>query len=498
MKRGAPAMLPFFLATCVAAFYYARYAVEDPNRFLALPALLGVAVVAWVANRWPEKAVACLPAFILLADTKFRWRDPTASLRGELDGQVMLELGLYALAGLIVAIATVRRSLRPYPSTLMEVVLFGGGLVAVGSVLWSSSPKFTLVRGTQLLIVYAVGRTLVLMHGPTGSIRALTRTIVPYVVLCTVSAILLPSTVLTYDEGDAINRFSWFGVWPTQAARFVALAGLLLLASYVYAPDSRHRRFLGVPTPLWVFPLGGLLVLTYSRTALVAFAVAVAALVAIKYLRLWKAALLVAVTAVVSLVFVNSAETLSALLQRGTESEGFLATVLFRGQSVEQLARLSNRVSLWDGVLQLFLDRPLLGYGYQGSRQFLLAIMPWAGHAHNALAQAALDLGILGTVPVLLGLGRILSPRHLRMAGPMSRVVEWRATVLALGLFLLIVSMSAESFVEPSFEALAFCLCVFSRERVREEVAAPARGRTRPAAPSALTVRELAGPGRPA
>jgi O-antigen ligase len=57
---------------------------------------------------------------------------------------------------------------------------------------------------------------------------------------------------------------------------------------------------------------------------------------------------------------------------------------------------MSGRKGLWDAELSLFSARPILGYGYVASRGVLLTVLPWAGEAHNALGETALDLGFAG------------------------------------------------------------------------------------------------------
>jgi O-antigen ligase len=493
-----PPAWPFFLAACAGAWLLAQTGADDPILLLGLPAAVGVAVLAYATYRAPERMLAIAPVLILVADTKFRWRDASASLRGELDGQVLLEIGLYAMVGLVVAVVTMRKSVRPLPGTAMEALLAMVALIALVSPAWSSSPGFSLVRAAQLFTVYALARTLITVLGPSGTLRALAACLVPYVVICSATAIVFPSTVLSWgDVPGEINRFSWFGIWPTQAARFVALAALLLSADLLYQRASGRRVVLRLPDWVWVGPLGVLLLLTYTRTAIAAFGVALCGMFAVKYLRLPRAAALVAVAAVLALLFVNSGETLPGLLQRGAESDSWLSRLVFRNQTAEQFSKLSNRVTLWEGVWHLFLERPWLGYGYQGSRAYLLAVMPWAAHAHNALAQSLLDLGIVGGLPVGIALASCVSPRLLRADGPASEVVGWRACIFGLGLFLLVASAGSGSFAEPGFETLVFAMCVLGRERARLEVAALARRRAGPPRPRAVEAFE-SGPVAPA
>ncbi len=478
-RAGRPPAWPMFAAACVLALFFARRGAGDPSFFLFVPAAAAVALVGYAAYRYPEHVLRLSPLLILVADTKFRYRDPMASVRGEVDAQVMMEVGLYAIAGLILAIATIRKNVRPYPTTWMEALLVLIGFTAALSTTWSGSPRFTLVRACQLVVLYALARTLLVVLGPSGALKALAGSILPYVLVCSAAAVAFPSTVLTWDAVEEINRFSWFGVWPTQAARFVALAGLLLVADFLFERRSPRGDKLRIPSWIWLAPLSFLLLLTYSRTALAAFVLGVGALLAVKYFRLTRASALIAVSAALVLVFVNSGETFLGVLDRGTQSDSWLARVIFRGQTTAQLSGLSNRVPLWEGVWRLFLERPVFGYGYQGSRAYLLALMPWAGHAHNALAQAVLDLGLVGGVPLWLALASSISPRFLRGGSPVSPVVGWRATVFGVALYLLVVSASAGSFAEPGFEALVFAVCVLGREQVRLEVAAQMHQRRR-------------------
>jgi O-antigen ligase len=451
------------------------------------PAALAIAAVCSAVYRWPERTLALTPLLILVADTKFRARDAVASLRGEIDAQVMLELGLYGLCGLVVVVVTKRKRLPRLPVTASEAALLAFGAMAVASSAWSSAPVFTLVRGCQLVLLFLLGRTLLAVLGPPVTFRIFGAGLLAYVVVCASVAIGVPSTVVASGEPDAFGRFTWFAIWPTQAARCIGLA-LLLLGARALFPSPGSRRSLGpLPWWIWLLPLAYMLVETYSRTPLIACALALGALIALKYLRLWQATALIGVSALVVMVAVNLGATVHGLIERGSESHGALAGVIFRGQTAAQFASLSNRVTLWQGVWQLFLERPLLGYGYQGSRAYLLALLPWAGHAHNALAQAALDLGVPGVAFVAVGLGSCLSPRHLRAARSGGDLVGWRVTVLVVALFLLVVSASAESFEEPGFEALVFATCVLGRARVRREAALEARPRaTRPASAASM------------
>jgi exopolysaccharide production protein ExoQ len=352
----------------------------------------------------------------------------------------------------------------------METLLLAYAGLALLSASWSPTPAFTIVRATQLLIMFALARTLLLTIGPERTFEWILSSVLIYVIVCASVAFLVPSTVIRPDDPGEYNRFSWFAVWPTQVARYVGVAIIGTAASLVFRP---RRRWLVLSPWLWFCPLGVLLLMTYSRTAMVACALGVGTLFVVRHLRIWRATTVVALASVIGILAINSDVTIEGLLRLGAGSSNPLVGFVFRGQSAEQISSLSGRIGLWEGVWRLFLERPWFGYGYQGSRALLLALVPWAGHAHNAFAQAVLDLGLVGTLPVVIGLVSCFSPRFLSRQDGRGQLVGWRVMVLVLALFLFVVSSSAETFVEPSYEALMFSLCVLARERIRREARVP-------------------------
>jgi O-antigen ligase len=83
-------------------------------------------------------------------------------------------------------------------------------------------------------------------------------------------------------------------------------------------------------------------------------------------------------------------------------SEEFIS-ILSRGQDIENLASLSGRVAVWSAGRQMFLERPLLGYGFiAGPKEFLndyTTVAYWAPpHAHNEFLQSALSGGIFAAI----------------------------------------------------------------------------------------------------
>jgi len=76
-----------------------------------------------------------------------------------------------------------------------------------------------------------------------------------------------------------------------------------------------------------------------------------------------------------------------------------------RTGEADEVMSLTGRVRLWEFVWEIFLDRPLFGYGYNSTE--LVLARNWYGPAdqivgaHNTMLQSLLTVGILGTLPLL-------------------------------------------------------------------------------------------------
>ena len=142
-----------------------------------------------------------------------------------------------------------------------------------------------------------------------------------------------------------------------------------------------------------------------------------------------------------------------------------ITRLLFRGETADTVLALNGRLDLWDTVRSSIAAHPLLGYGYQASRAIILDAADWAAYAHNALLQTVLDLGIAGTL-ALVSILAIAAAGVVR-----GRQTAWtRATVAALLTFLVLNSISTESFAgAPGVETLLLFICALCADAARRE-----------------------------
>ncbi|HET7457969.1 MAG TPA: O-antigen ligase family protein [Gemmatimonadaceae bacterium] len=444
-----------------------------PELFAVVLAALASAALGVVAHRWPERAMRASAFAIALGETKFRLRDPSATLSSAVDGQVAFELGLSAIVGVLTLGAALSPRVRLGAPTLVERVLIVYATVAVASVAWSFAPAVTAVRGVQLVILLLFAATALRALGDTGFLDAIAGSVLLYVLLFSVIALVVPGANGSEVSWHGFWRFSWYSVHPIQSGVYAGAALLLMLAAALFgsgaAGAAARVRYAGVPAWVYAVPLAAVLAATRSRGPLLAVVVAAAVLVARRVGRRWMAPAVAGVAALGALAMAMAGLGAADVVARGATSTNPVLTLLYRGQDMGELATFSGRLDLWRDVVRFFLDRPFLGYGYQGSRALLLEVVPWAAYSHNAVAETLLNVGVVGSLPLLFALVSALFAGS-RAAGRVG------AAAVGMAVFLLVNSLTSESFAAaPGLEAMLLFASALLAERCRARRAGEAR-----------------------
>lgn len=435
-----------------------------------LSAVIGLGV-ALAAHRWPVAAISSSFLLVLLAGTKFRTRDPTATLSGSVDAQVVFEIGAFGLLAVIVAMAALSVRLNIQRLSRWEWVLLAFGGLAVASALWSPIPLFTAVRGAQLLILLALAMVAVRVLGPDHTLRALTWSVAVYVVVMALLAATIPAASGAREASYEVGaRFSWFGVHPILAATLAGLGAALLTAEGLYVPRERWTRLAGVPAVVLVAPLFVVLLAARSRGPLIAFAVAVLVLVLRRFSRPWLATLALgfSVAAMIGLVALNAGMVFETWLRESALSDNPAMEYITRGNTLEYLTTLGGRTELWGEIVQLMVERPIAGWGYGASREMILERVPWAGYAHNAVIQTLVDLGVVGTALIWAAIlvATVTDLLKRQWAGSPSGAARGRIFVALV--FTLVLSIVSESFAgAPGYELLLVFAAILASERAR-------------------------------
>jgi exopolysaccharide production protein ExoQ len=468
-------MMRFVLggAVVVALAILGAMGASDARVLLIIPVLLGFVGLLVFTYRWPARAMTLAFLLIPIAGTKFRNRDAMDAVNSVVDGQVILELALYALIGIMTL--TIMYAIRfrwPRLTLTARLLLAFTGFTAISS-LWSYAPMLTLVRAAQLATLVLLTIVTVTAFGASRVTRALTSSLIFYVLVCAALAAAFPAFRGTPTDPQRISRFSWFSLHPITVAAYSGVALLLLVTGMMYAKEGLRRRWLGIPEVLYAIPLGVILVAANSRGPLFAVIATIALVVAMKVLRPITATIAVAATLLGVLAFNASGMTIDSLLVNFSNGNSPLQQVVLRGQTPQEFESLTGRTELWTELVPLYWERPITGFGYQASRQLVLEARPWAGHAHNGLIETMLDLGIVGTLLLWIP---VLGVLFLRRGAAGDREREWlRITFVAGVVFSLLNSATDVGFAGPTgFELELVLLCVFGAEYLKGVVALPA------------------------
>ncbi|MFV0258761.1 MAG: O-antigen ligase family protein [Acidimicrobiales bacterium] len=351
-------------------------AVEPVRRFATL-ARPGLA----------EQAMVVLTTFVLVHQTPNVWFRTRADFLIDSSNPlgVVLTLGLIGLAFARVAgsVDHLITIVRGEPA----VFLFAG--LTFASTFWSADPAETVQKSVPFVAVTAYGAYLVMRFSLNQIMKLLSIMFMCSGLLNLVTVVALP----VYGV-DAEGRFS--GIFPEKnSLGYVAALGLptLLLAGKSW----KRWRWLFWPGALLQV---GLLAGSQSKTMLLA-ALGPTCLIAVYQLFRSRKTLRGAV--IVSLL--------------GTS----IFTIAFATANIAVLARwldkdvtLTGRVPLWENLIPIAAHRPLLGYGYGATFDgyFSPVHEVWIQnqwnptHAHNAILQITLEIGLVGAALFLLTYAR--------------------------------------------------------------------------------------------
>lgn len=326
---------------------------------------------------------------IAVTEFKFRTRESTSALDGQLDAAIIIEFGSYAAVALWMVGAMLGAPKFRLPSSVDGFMRAWVAFTLV-SILWSDYPELALVRGVELVVV-AMATSLVGSRANRAQFHLLVH---GYVVLMTVAAFVgwrWRTPVSRLQE----NRFSFLSVHPVAAASMWAVAVVL---AFNWAMNARRLR--REPQALvwerWVH-IGCLIVCSWALLQTETRGAAAAAMAG------------VAVTWVMSVHRRNRIPALFvAVLGCGVAAAFVLdkaVEFLVRGEGTASLSTLNNRLPLWELAMERFEERPLVGWGFGATRGIFLEELGLGG-AHNAYINVLVDLGAVGAA---LWLGLILA-----------------------------------------------------------------------------------------
>jgi len=326
-----------------------------------------------------ERGLVVLTTFIFMHQTPNVWFTTRADLllNSSNPAAVLLQLGLAGIAFARIA-GGIDRLIVMFK---LEAALFMFAGTIFLSVFWSSNPQETIKQGVLFLAVTIFGAYLVLRFSLDQIIRLLA-------VMFLISAVLNIAFIVAFPQFAIDSIGAYTGVFPQKnALGFISALAIpnLLIAGWAY----RSGRLIAVIGALMHL---GLLIGSQSKTMLVA-GVVPTFLIAVYHLFRSRKTLRGAVA-----VSIGGSAFFTAAF--ATANVGLLAGWLDKDVS------LTGRIPLWQSLWPVALERVWLGYGYKAAFGGFFSPVHeiWIqnrwdpNHAHNALLQIWLEIGLLGVV----------------------------------------------------------------------------------------------------
>jgi exopolysaccharide production protein ExoQ len=387
-KRQYPALTLLPLIGAVL-FFGAAIAVLGISSGLMLAVVIAALVLlvlaagilwAGIAGKpWAYSVSLFLVAVIM--EGTVRRSDDIASTQA--DTQTLLKLVIWSGA-MLMGIANYARTMaviRRIPG-LKWLGLFSAW--ALISTVYSLTPAYTFGGGFAFL-------TIVVFVSASADRLGPDHLIMPMIYACgvlTVSAVVMyfvaPSLVVSQMEGGKILRLAGLTGSPNNLGRVAAISLILLFFAV------RQGKFAFWRPDLWILAAAGLICLhlSWSRTSAVALCFALVAVVLRRRL---------------AVLFIFSIASLLALMAALLIDVDWnaLARVMSRRGSIEELTTATGRTAIWEYSWRMFLQNPLIGYGFGATKQLIPSgfydHFGWTTiSTHNMALQALVTTGLVG------------------------------------------------------------------------------------------------------
>lgn len=434
----------------------------------------------------PRLTAWLLIVLVFTFDIAFRRREVGDKT---LDFQILLKLAVWGVAGAISLFnfrgfwRNLNISLLPWTALLLMFLV---------STAYSPEPLLTAISAVSLLVVLMFAITAINILGETQFIVCVILAAFLFMTASLVLYFVAPefAKVTTQVGSEMVTRAAGFAPQPNILGRMAAFA---ILLSFIYRKEVSARAFW---LPLLTIMVGlACLILTQSRTALIAVAIGGGLYWLLRSGRRWFVPALLVVAAGAVVVVTPDLEVLAGALARsGKATEIYTAT---------------NRIYIWRASWDAVMVKPIFGWGYsaaatvlapyavkvQSTNGIALFFVP---HPHNALLQVLVSTGFVGGVLFVLAwaanLWGLIKAKHLK---GLAILVYWTITgVTELAGFTGVASTGTLAMFLPLALICAPKLSAKPQKRRRrrskpEDAAPPQDAATSPQSPPSFGIQDL-------
>jgi exopolysaccharide production protein ExoQ len=299
----------------------------------------------------------------------------------------LLFIGIYGITSLLL-IAQHKTFLRVAQKDILIWLLIG---IALASVLWTVAPDITPRRSFLLLGTTLFGIYLAMRYSFREQLELLAWVFSIIMILSIVFAIALPSYGLMTGQEGGVHAGAWRGVMSHKniLGRLMVMSSIVFLCLGISHSTSnwKNRWF---PWTGYLFSLL-LIVLSTSKTSLIVFLILT---ISVPLYRTWRRDFTQLVPIAIALLLVGGGTTILLL-----DNLAFIANAVGRDLT------LTGRTDIWNAMLEMIWERPLLGYGFNGFWRdwdseitaSLWRTLQWeCPYGHNGFMDLLAELGISG------------------------------------------------------------------------------------------------------
>lgn len=419
-----------------------------PFGFLLAAGFVLVLAASALGQRW---AISTLLVFVIFGlSLSLRTRE---SGETGLDWQNGLKLLTWALIPLICAVNWWRLVPFLQERTIILAALFG--VVAFASSVWSLTPAYTAGNALGLISYLLLACLAVSVLGMDATLRLFTITLLLFVSLGLVTGVIIPDIAwLPPSVVETTYRLRGLSGHPNVLGEQTAV--LVTFAAVSYRRGIIGRWILGLSLLVGFATLFA----TDSRTTTAA-TIAAWLIIACRERRLLIPALAIG--------FCLSAVGMALLAVDGFPDFSGMLGPLARSGSASEITTLTGRTELWAVAADLIAQKPLLGWGFNGTEALMVGSVGrgFAGdpvNAHNMYIQSLLSMGFLGSLPAFGFLGVLVARMVVRPNATRDQIV-----LLAMIIGLAEVSL----FATPVLLTLAFFVILAGEVTPPSEAVSP-------------------------
>ena len=352
---------------------------------IASAACVGLTSLLRLSARQTATTILLLFLVIFVLSLNFRQRELGDT---SLDWQNGTKLAIWCA---VIGFGALRwRELISFSGNPLIGLAFLYAVIAVLSATWSEVPSYTAAAGLGLIAYLVLACLAARDLDRSLALRVITYSLAAYLAVGLLAgAFSLDVAWLAPSADEKLGRLQGLSGHPNTFGQQAAI--LITLTAVTWRLRILHRR-----TALLLLAIGFVAIAASGSRTNLAAALVAWGMIALRT-NPWRRALVVTGLGVLAAFLMVAAA--GSLTEIDT-----LVKSLSRSGSEGEIMTLTGRTELWATAINLLMQKPLLGWGYNGiedvmARSVSANFEGTAINAHNMLLQSLASMGLLGSLP---------------------------------------------------------------------------------------------------